>query len=73
MFSGIWIAYNNWKDKAAMLTVVENGHKNIIGRDLFTTLGLAVVQQQPEYGKCVNNINSSTCKIKETIATQFSH
>ena len=23
--------------------------------------------------KCVNNINSSTCKIKETIATQFPH
>ena len=36
-------AYNNWKDRAAMLTVVEDGHKNIIGRDLFTTLGLAVV------------------------------
>ena len=43
-----------------MLTVVEDGHKNIIGRDLFTTLGLAVVQQQPENGKCVNNINTST-------------
>ena len=56
-----------------MLTVVEDGHRNIIGRDLFTTLGLAVVQQQPENGKCVNNINTSTCKIKETIATQFPH
>ena len=67
------VAYNNWKDKAAMLTVVEDGHKNIIGRDLFTTLGLAVVQQQPEYGKCANNINSSTCKNKEIIATQFPH
>ena len=67
------VAYNHWKDRAAMLTVVEDGHKNIIGMDLFTTLGLAVVQQQPENGKCVNNINSSTCKIKETIATQFPH
>ena len=53
--------------------MVEDGHKNIIGRDLFTTLGLAVVQQQPENGKCVNNINTSTCKIKETITTQFPH
>ena len=44
------VAYNNWKDRAAMLTLVEDGHKNIIGRDLFTTLGLAVVQQQPENG-----------------------
>ena len=42
-------------------------------RDLFTTLGLAVVQQQPETGKCVYNINNSTCKIKETNATQFPH
>ena len=33
------VVYNNWKDRAAMLTVVEDGHKNIIGRDLFTTLG----------------------------------
>ena len=56
-----------------MLTLVDDGHKNIIGRDLFTTLGLAVVQQQPETGKCVYNINNSTCKIKETIATQFPH
>ena len=67
------ITYNQWKDKAAMLTVVEDEHGNIIGRDLFTTLGLAVVQQQPKNGKCVNNINTSTCKVKETIATQFPH
>ena len=67
------VTYNQWRDKAAMLTVVEDGHRNIIGRDLFTTLGLAVVQKLPENGKCVNNINTSTCKIKETIATQFPH
>ena len=67
------VAYNQWRDKSAILTVVEDGHKNIIGRDLFTTLGLAVVQQQPETGKCVYNINISACKIKETIATQFPH
>ena len=67
------ITYNQWKDKAAVLSVVEDGPRNIVGRDLFTTLGLAVVQQQPDIGKCVNNINTSTCKIKETIATQFPH
>ena len=67
------VTYNQWKDRAEMLTVVEDGHRNIIVRDLFTTLGLAVVQQQPENGKCVNNINTSACKIKETIATQFPH
>ena len=67
------VTYNQWKDRAAMSTVVEDGHKNIIGRDLFTTLRLAVVQQQPEHCKCVNNINTSTCKIKETVATQSPH
>ena len=67
------VTYNQWQNRAAMLTVVEDGHRNIIGRDLFTTLGLAVVQQQPENSICVNNINTSTCKIKETIATQFPH
>ena len=67
------ITYNHWKDKAALFTVVEDGHRNIIGTDLFTTLGLAVVQQQPDNGKCVNNINTSTCKNKKTIATQFPH
>ena len=54
--------------------MVEDGHKIIIGRDLFTSLGLAVVQQQqPDNGKCVNNIKNSTCKIKETIAAQLLH
>ena len=68
------VAYNNWIDREATLTVVEDGHKIIIGRDLFTSHGLAVVQQQkPDNGKCVNNINNSTFKIKETIAVQFPH
>ena len=50
------VAYNNWIDKEASLTVVEDGHKINIGRDLFTSLGLEVVQeQQPTNGKCVNN------------------
>ena len=53
--------------------MVEDGHKIIIDTDLFTSLGLAVAQQQkqPDNGKGVNNINHSTCKIKETIAAQF--
>ena len=33
------VIYNQWKDTSAMLTVVDDGHKNIIGRDLFATLG----------------------------------
>ena len=65
------VAYSNWIDREANLTVVEDGRKIIIGSDLFTSLGLAVVQQQPDNGRCVNNINNSTCKIRETIVVQF--
>ena len=68
------VAYNNWTDGKAIVTVVEDGHKIIIGRDVFPSLGLAVVQQHhSETGKCVNNINNFACKIKETIAAQFPH
>ena len=68
------VACNNWIDREAILTVVEDGHKIIVGRDLFPSLGLAVVQQQQsENGKCVNNINNTTFKIRETIALQFPH
>ena len=68
------VAYDNWTDRKAILTVVEDGHKIIIGRDLFRGLGLAVVQQhQSETGKFVNNFNNFECKIKETIAAQFPH
>ena len=37
------VIYNQWKDTSAMLTVVDDGQKNIIGRDLFTTLGLELI------------------------------
>ena len=67
------VIYNNWTCKKAHLTVVEDGHKIIIGRDLLTSLGLAIVQQQPESVKCVSNINNSTCKTKDTMAAQFPH
>ena len=68
------VAYNNWIDREANLTVVEDGHKIIIGRDLFTSLGFAVVQQQqPDNGKCVNNFKNFTFNIKKTIAAQFLH
>ena len=45
------VSYNNWTDREANQTVVEDGHKIIIGRDLFTSPGLAIVQhQQPDNG-----------------------
>ena len=67
------VTYNDWTCKEAHLTVVADWHKIIMWRDLFNCLGLAVVQQQAESGKCVNNINNYTCKIGDTIAAQFPH
>ena len=65
------ITYDDWTYEEACLTVVEDGHKLIIGRDVFTSLGLAVVQQQANRGKCVNNIDNSTCKIKRQSRRNF--
>ena len=68
------VSYNNWTRKDVRLTIVEDGQKIITRRDLFNSLGLAIVQLlQPETVKCVNNINNSTCKVKETIAAQIPH
>ena len=65
------VTYNDWTCEEAGLTVVEDAHKIIIGRDFFNSFDLAVVQQQAKKGKSVNNIDNFTCKIKETIASQF--
>ena len=40
------VTHNDWTCKEASLTVVEAGHKLIIGGDLFNSLGLAVFKQQ---------------------------
>ena len=57
---------NDWTCKEASLTVVENGYELIIRRDLFSCLGMAVVQQQANSFKRVNNIGHSEFKIKES-------
>ena len=67
------LKYKDWTCDEACLTVAEAGHKLVIERDLFNSLGLAVVQQNAKKGKCVNTIDNSTCKVNETIASQFPH
>ena len=44
------VVYNDWIGEEAGLTFVEDGHKLIIGSDFFSSLGLAVVQQQAKRG-----------------------
>ena len=67
------VTYNDWTCKEVTLTVVEDGQKLIIGRDLFNSLGLAVVQQQSNSGNCVNKIDDCTRKIRGTVGSQIPH
>ena len=48
------------------LTVVEDGHRPIIGRDLFPQLGLSLTQT-----KQVANVDQNQCLIKKQIAFDF--
>ena len=46
---------------------------NLSLEDLFSSLCLAVVQEQVKRDKCNDHIDNSICKVKETIASQFPH
>ena len=64
------ITSNGWTLKSATFTVVADGHRSLIGRDLFDHLGLALTQTSSVQGKRVNTI-SSLSEFKEHIATNF--
>ena len=66
------VVYNDRLSEDACFTVSEDGHKLIIGWDLFSSLGLAVVQQSAKRGKCVNNMVNSTCKVSRLLCCNFS-
>ena len=63
------ITSKGWVCDTATFTVVADGLKSLIGRDLFDQLGLAVTQSTLQKGNFVNNIASS--EFKEQIATKF--
>ena len=63
------ITSKGWVCNTATFTVVADGLKSLIGRDLFDRLGLAVTQSTLQKGNYVNNIASS--EFKEQIATKF--
>ena len=64
------ITSNGWTFDSATFTIVADGLKSLIGRDLFDQLGLAVTQSSSPKGKLVNNISSSS-EFKEQIAKTF--
>ena len=60
------IKCNDWIATGADVTVVEDGHRPIIGRDLFPKLGFSVIQL-----KQVVNIDQNQCPIKRQISFDF--
>ena len=63
------ITSKGWACDSATFTVVADGLKSLIGRDLFDQLGLAVTQSTFLKGNRVNNIASP--EFKEQIAKTF--
>ena len=60
------IKCNDWIATGVNVTVVEDGHRPIIGRDLFPMLGFSVIQL-----KQVANIDQNQCPIKRQISFDF--
>ena len=60
------IKCNDWIATGVDVTVVEDGHRPIIGRHLFPKLGLSLTQL-----KQVANIDQNQCLIKKQIAFDF--
>ena len=63
------ITIKGWACDSAIFTVVADGLKSLIGRDLFDQLGIAVTQSTFLEGNHVNNISSP--EFKEQIAKTF--
>ena len=60
---------NDWKIQKAEITVVADGFRPILGRDLFDQLGI-IISQKPCPNVEVNNIDQ-TCAIKRSLAKEF--
>ena len=60
---------NDWSIQKAKITVVSDGFRPILGRDLFDQLGITI-SQKPCPQSEVNNIDPS-CAIKKSMAKEF--
>ena len=63
------IRSNNWYANPIEIQVVKDGHRPLLGRDLFPALGLSI--QQSNNQKTVNQVDHEYCPIKTQIATDF--
>ena len=60
------IQCNDWIATGVDVTVVEDGHRPIIGRDLFSNLGFSLTQL-----KQIANFDQNQCLIKKQMAFDF--
>ena len=60
---------NDWKIQKAKITVVDDGFRSILGRDLFDQLGITI-SQKPCPNTEINNIEQP-CAIKKSLAEEF--
>ena len=64
------IRSNNWYANPIEIQVGMDGHRPLLGRDIFPALGLSI--QQSNNQKTVNQVDQEYCPIKKQIATDFS-
>ena len=63
------IQSNNWYANPIEIQVVTDGHRSLLGRDLFPALGLSL--QQSNSPNTVNLVEQEYCPIKKQTATNF--
>ena len=63
------IRSNNWYANPIENQVVTDGHRPLLGTDLFPALGLSI--QQSNNQKTVNQVDQEYCPIKKQIVTDF--
>ena len=63
------IQSNNWYANPIEIQVVTDGHRPLLGRDLFPVLGLSI--QQSDNQATINQVEQDYCPIKKQIATDF--
>ena len=63
------IRSNNWFATPIEIQVVADGHRSLLGRDLFPALGLSI--QQSNNPRTINQAEDEICPIKKQIATDF--
>ena len=63
------IQSNNWYANPIEIHVVTDGHRPLLGRDLFSALGLSI--QQSNNQTTINQLEQEYCPIKKQIAIYF--